>query len=507
MTRPEDVNEPVDVCIVVEGCYPFVSGGVSTWLDWLIRNQADLSFGVVALTADERPHQFQYELPPNLAFVEVLPLSRISTKPGMSEPMLDRQQLVDIMCKVLVDGDLEAFRELVELLRTPVRRRPFPWVRKPTQLTYSELLGSRFFWDVMVDCYRRLTPSASFSDFFWAWRNLVGGLFSILTAPVRRARVYHSISTGYAGLFAARATVVTGFPMAITEHGVYTNERRIDLIMADWIADTIETGLGGPDPRRDVRGFWIDCFESYARVAYSAATRITTLYGANQSFQRALGASEAKLEVIPNGIRLETFDKIERSGKNQRPTVALIGRVVPIKDIEALIAASTVIAREFPEVLVLIIGPTDEDPDYFELCKLRVAEFDLGENVRFTGKVNILDYLAVIDVLVLTSISEAQPLVLLEAGAARVPCVATDVGSCREIIEGGPDEAPNLGIAGRVAPPMDSEAIGKAVVELLADDEFRRQCGETLRRRVERYFTSEASAARYADVYSQLMAS
>ena len=507
MTQPENANESVDVCLVVEGCYPFVSGGVSTWLDWLIRNQPDLSFGVVAMTADERPQKIQYELPPNLAFVEVLPLSRISAKPGMAEPVLDQQLLVDIICRVLLNGDLDAFSELVEVLRSPVRRTPFPWARKPTPLTYSELLGSRLFWDVMIDCYRRLAPSASFSDFFWAWRNLVGGLFSVLTAPVPRARVYHAISTGYAGLFAARAAVVTGCSAAITEHGIYTNERRIDLIMADWIADTIETGLGGPDQRRDVRGFWIDCFESYARVAYSAATRITTLYGANQSFQRALGASEAKLEVIPNGIRLEAFDKIERTGKNERPTVALIGRVVPIKDIEALIAASAVIAREIPEVLVLVIGPTDEDPDYFELCKRRVDELDLGENVSFTGKVNILDYMAVIDVLVLTSISEAQPLVLLEAGAARVPCVATDVGSCREIIEGGPDEAPNLGVAGRIAPPMDSEAIGKAVVELLADDEFRRQCGETLRRRVEGYFTSEASAARYANVYSQLMAS
>jgi polysaccharide biosynthesis protein PelF len=135
-----------------------------------------------------------------------------------------------------------------------------------------------------------------------------------------------------------------------------------------------------------------------------------------------------------------------------------------------------------------------------------VDELDLAGTVEFAGKVDIFDYLPRIDVLVLTSISEAQPLVLLEAGAACIPCVTTDVGSCREIIEGAPGERPNLGLGGRVAPPMAAGAIGAAVVELLKDDELRRRCGRTLRRRVEQYFTSTASAARYAGLYQGLLA-
>jgi polysaccharide biosynthesis protein PelF len=104
----------------------------------------------------------------------------------------------------------------------------------------------------------------------------------------------------------------------------------------------------------------------------------------------------------------------------------------------------------------------------------------------------------------LTSISEAQPLVLLEAGAARIPCVATDVGSCREIIEGPADETPAFGCGGFVVPPMDPDALGAAVVRLLSNAPLRKACGEALRKRVETGFTSEVSSGAYEALYHEL---
>jgi glycosyltransferase involved in cell wall biosynthesis len=134
-----------------------------------------------------------------------------------------------------------------------------------------------------------------------------------------------------------------------------------------------------------------------------------------------------------------------------------------------------------------------------------VRDLGLEGTLRFTGKVDIIDYMTGIDVMVLTSISEAQPLVLLEAGAASIPCVTTDVGSCREIIEGLPEEAPRLGSAGSVVRPMDAEGTARAVAALLGDPDLRAACGERLRQRVERYFTSEASASKYARLYAGLV--
>ena len=495
-----------DVCLVVEGCYPYVSGGVATWLDWLMRQMPETRFSIVALVADETPLTPKYDLPPNVVELRNIPLSRVDRQPGGSDIALDPDIVAPLLTGILRDGDAEAFEAFARLLVRPVRRAPMSWFRQPQDVTAAELLSSRSMWQILIRCYRDVAPQASFPDFFWAWRSLCGGLFAVLTQPVPEARVYHAISTGYAGLCAAAAAVTTGRPAAITEHGIYYNERRIDLIMADWIVDKVETRLGAADPRLDVLDVWIAGFESFARIAYSVAARITTLYSANQTFQTALGAQPERLQVIPNGIRLERFEGMAPRMPGQRPTVGLLGRVVPIKDIAAYIAAAAEVRREIPDALMQVMGPTDEDPAYFAECERLVAELGLGETIRFTGKVDIFEALPTIDVLCLTSISEAQPLSLLEAGAARIPCVATDVGSCRDIIEGGPDEFPRLGPGGRVVAPMDSAAIGRAIVELLRDEELRRSCGEALRRRVELYYTSEAASERYANLYRELAA-
>uniref|UniRef100_A4WZW4 Uncharacterized ABC-type transport system permease components-like protein n=1 Tax=Cereibacter sphaeroides (strain ATCC 17025 / ATH 2.4.3) TaxID=349102 RepID=A4WZW4_CERS5 len=500
MTPPA---EPVDVCIVVEGCYPYVAGGVSSWLDWLIRKQPDLSFGVVAVTADDRPREPKYRLAPNVRFLQRLALAPDEHGEAEPRPILDPEPLAELLCHILRDGDAAAFAGLLALAGRPVRRGSPLSRRAPAPPTRADFIHSRPAWQALTRSYDRLAPQASFTDFFWAWQSLVGGLMSVVFAPLPRARCYHAISTGYAGLYAARAALATGRPCAITEHGIYTNERRIDLVMADWITDRIDSGLLGLDQRMDVRDFWIRSFESYASIAYAASSRITTLYGANQTLQRPMGARDEQMEVIPNGIEIERFGTLGRL-PHPRPTVALIGRVVPIKDIEAFIAAAPVILTAVPEAEILILGPMDEDPDYFDLCRRRIAELGLEEAIRFTGKVDLRDYLPRIDLIVLTSISEAQPLVLLEAGAAGIPCVTTDVGSCREIVEGAPEESPNFGIAGRVVPPMDSQAIGAAVAELLADAGERARCGAVLRRRVETAFLSETSAARYRTLYERL---
>jgi len=497
----------VDVCLIVEGCYPYIAGGVSSWIDWLIKQQPDRRFAVVAVVANDEPLTPCYELPASVVVFHNVVLSpRLHRPTRLREPVLRVKQVSELICRLVGEGDPGALAELSALVngtskgKNPVRASE----GRPT-VSHEQLLSSRFAWDLMVACYHRLTPHASFPDFFWAWRTLVGGLFAVLTTPIPAARVYHTISTGYAGLVAAHAAISTGRPAAITEHGIYTNERRIDLLMAEWIVDTIGPSLSRRDARVDIRDFWISTFEAYATLCYRSCSRITTLYGENQAFQTALGARADQLEVIPNGIHFEKFASVEPV-EERPPTVALIGRVVPIKDIKTFIAAVGYVRASFPGLRALLLGPTNEDPDYHAQCLQLVEQLGLGETVEFTGKVNIVEFMPQIDVMVLTSISEAQPLVILEAGAAGIPCVATDVGSCREIIEGLPHEEPKLGAGGRIVPLMAPEATAEAVSGLLRDETLRRCCGETLRQRVQIYFTSEASAARYTALYDKLMA-
>ena len=349
-------------------------------------------------------------------------------------------------------------------------------------------------------------PHASFLHFYWAWRALLGGLFATLKAPIPKANVYHTISTGYAGLLAARASLETGRPAIVTEHGIYTNERRIEILMADWISDTVNKGMGLDDERTDLRDLWIKMFDAYALVCYQASRTITTLYQENQLMQVALGAAPDRLRIIANGIDLDRFDALPLASADAIPTIALIGRVVPIKDVKTFIAAIAWLRERIPDISGLILGPIDEDPAYYAECVALVDELELQDSIRFTGPVDVTEFLSSIHVVVLTSLSEAQPLVLLEAGAAGVPCVTTNVGSCREVIEGTSDEAPELGPGGYVVDLVAPEQIGAAVQKLLAAPEMRRRFGANLKERVRTYFSSDLAQEAYRSLYDEHMA-
>ena len=103
-----------------------------------------------------------------------------------------------------------------------------------------------------------------------------------------------------------------------------------------------------------------------------------------------------------------------------------------------------------------IIGPDAEDPVYAARCRGLVDTLGRQESIRFVGSQPPAQIYGDLDVVVLTSFSEGQPLVILEAYAAGLPVVASDVGACKEMIEGRSGEDRQLGASGvvtRVAVP------------------------------------------------------
>ena len=125
--------------------------------------------------------------------------------------------------------------------------------------------------------------------------------------------------------------------------------------------------------------------------------------------------------------------------------VGLIGRVVPIKDVKTFLRAMRGVISAMPQAEGWIVGPEEEDPEYVSECRSLMASLGLEGKVHFLGFQRIQDILPKLGLMVLTSISEAQPLVILEAWAAGTPVVSSDVGSCRELIEGGSAEDRDLG--------------------------------------------------------------
>jgi glycosyltransferase involved in cell wall biosynthesis len=489
---------PADVCLILEGTYPFVSGGVAHWSHALIKQQPDLTFHIVAIRPPFLSSPPVFELPRNVSGMTEIFLQELppGDEPSDKEAVQKLFASIELpMLKLQHFGRLEDLQKVIE-----------GFSRFPFTLGSKILLESEESWHLTLRMYRSTMGDSSFLNFYFSWKGLIASLYSILLAPMPKAKIYHAASTGFAGLFLARAHLENKSPCLITEHGIYTNERRIEITLADWLYDqkTMDLVIDPVTRERDLKDFWIDTFFGYSRLCYAAASKIITLYHGNQEYQLADGAPKEKLSVIPNGVDIKTYGSVQKE-PGRPPAIALIGRVVPIKDVKSFIHSVNMIKEKVPEVKALIIGPTDEEPEYFQECQELAQNLNLKETLSFVGKVRTIDYLPKIDVLVMTSISESQPLVVLEAGAAGIPCVTTDAGSCMELIYGKIDESPPLGAGGAVTPLSNPSAIADNIILLLKDPPYYASCSQAIKKRVETYYDEKEVQKNYQEIYHEMM--
>ncbi|MCR9248694.1 MAG: GT4 family glycosyltransferase PelF [bacterium] len=497
-------EDRADVVLVLEGTYPFVLGGVSAWVHRIVGQLPDLRFGVVHIAPragyyGEAP---AYELPANVVFVEELGLNSAD---GRAHPRRQRRarHLLVAMWRELMrlrDGEAAALPELT------LRARRL----RDAGISALDVLESEACWDALTACYQKEAADQSFLDFFWTWRVAYQPVLALLFAEVPRAGMYHTVSTGYAGLLAAVASAQHERSVILTEHGIYTKERRIEIYSANWIHDADDGALVIDSSAPYFRQFWNRHFETLSRCCYREAQRIFTLYGQNRESQIDDGADPDRCEIVPNGVDVAAYDvaaiAAAAARREQHPfTVAFVGRVCPIKDVRTFLAAMRLVAREVPELVVRVLGPMAEDVEYAEQCRTFAVELGLGDNVRFEGPVDVRVELAGVDVVVLTSISEAQPLVVLEAGALGIPVVATDVGSCRELLEGRTPADQALGVGGLVTPIASPGAVARAVLELHADAELRDRMGQSLQARVRRFYDESSMVATYRGIYEHCL--
>lgn len=493
----------VDVLFFCEGTYPYVSGGVSSWIHQLITGLPDLKFGIVYLaTSESEPKTLRYQLPDNLV------------------------QLVEFYLYDYVEFELpttgasdRAWRDVAPFLQglfageSREFERAFPHVSASRQglpsLSFADLARSEASWDLLLEVYREKFPQASFTDFFWSWRYAHYPLYKLFSAAIPAARVYHTVTTGWCGLLGALAARRYERPMLVTEHGLYVNERRIEISQADWIyvdapsRGALAVGLG------TFKELWINLFLALGRACYQQAERIYTLFEGNRERQIEFGAPPEKIEVVPNGVDVEALEAVTERALAKDPSkfrVGFVGRVVPIKDVKTLLKAARMAAQSIPGLEVYLCGPTDEDPDYAAECRALVEVLDLGSVVRFLGMVNARTYYPCFDVQVLTSISEGQPLVILEGFCSGLPCVATDVGACQELILGRPGADRDLGPAGMVTWVGNARQTAEALITLHGDPALRASMASAARARVKRYYDQRELLKAYRQVYREAMA-
>jgi glycosyltransferase involved in cell wall biosynthesis len=491
------VGQKADVCLILEGTYPYVTGGVSGWAHGLIKEQSHLSFHLCAIVPRDADLEIKYELPSNVIGLTTIRLNDLP--PGADINALLAKRIHHALREPLSTLTSEREMQLSELKQI---MDVLGSVSAP--LGTEVLLDREEAWAQLIDLYEAGFPDQSFLDYFWSYRAIAGGVYSILLAPLPQADIYHALSTGYAGLMGARAKVETGKPVMVTEHGIYTNERRIEVTSADWLEATASKALTIDKPRRDLRDMWIDSINNFSQVCYQACDHIITLFVGNQKPQLEDGADPAKMMVIPNGVDIKRFSRLAHR-RQSAPTIGFIGRVVPIKDVKTFIRACALLKQNTPELKAYIIGPTDEDREYYQECLNLVQLLGLDHNVVFTGQANVDDYLTMLDILVLTSISEAQPLVILEAGAAGIPIVATDVGACREIVEGTEAESPSLGAGGIVTPLASPASTADAIFTLLSDNALYESASKAIAARMDQYYNEAIQQQAYRNLYAQYL--
>ena len=153
-----------------------------------------------------------------------------------------------------------------------------------------------------------------------------------------------------------------------------------------------------------------------------------------------------------------------------------------------------------PGLKLWLMGSLTEDAPYAEECVELTRALGLTEDdVEFTGDINVLEYLGRMDFTILTSISEGQPIAMLESYAAGKPVIATDVGNCRGLIYG--EEGDPFGMAGILVHVMEEQEIANAIVDLALHPQERKEMGERGFRRVSARHRVEDMRRAYAELY------
>ncbi|MEX3070652.1 GT4 family glycosyltransferase PelF [Vibrio alginolyticus] len=495
-------KEPVDVCLLLEGTYPYVRGGVSSWVHQIILGLPDVKFYIIFLGG--QPGMYKepaYPLPDNVVGFE---LHLLLSDAKNCKPRLCLGNETHF-------ATLRAFLSYFDNSSTPIPGELLLRVSKilgnPGHLTMEDFLYSRASWDMLTYLYNTYADTESFVDYFWTYRNIYQPLFilSKISQNLPEAKVFHSVSTGYAGFLGALCHQLTEKPLLLTEHGIYTKERKIDLSQAEWVKnDHAALDISMYKGMDLTQKTWVQFFEQLGLTAYHQADKIIALYEGNRQRQHKDGAPDDRTQVIVNGINVDRFEKAYEQRPLHPPlVVGLVGRVVPIKDIKTFIRTIRMAVEVIPELEGWIIGPAEEDPDYVYECELLIKSLGMSDNIKMLGSQNVAEIMPKIGVMMLTSISEAQPLVLLEAMASGIPCIATEVGACREIIKGAEGEDAALGSAGEIIPIASPQEGVIAITQILADAAMWRKTGDVGKKRVARYYNETKMYGAYQKLYQE----
>jgi sugar transferase (PEP-CTERM/EpsH1 system associated) len=210
-----------------------------------------------------------------------------------------------------------------------------------------------------------------------------------------------------------------------------------------------------------------------------------------------------KLEVIPNGIDTDLFERTNGRENIRRalgiapiaPVVGSVGRLNEVKRQDLLIRAFAQVRKRIPDARLVLVG----DGPMRDSLQTLAKDLNLNGSVRFAGyQLHPERYLQALDVFALTSQTEGMPLAILEAWAAGLPVVASAVGGVPDLVDHGRN--------GLLFSSGDETALADFVVELIGDPQRAGRLGSAGRQEVASRYSLQRMAADYQRRYLQLLA-
>jgi glycosyltransferase involved in cell wall biosynthesis len=262
------------------------------------------------------------------------------------------------------------------------------------------------------------------------------------------------------------------------------------------------------------RPWWQQVFLSFfERLTYALAHVVLPNSQGLKSIIEVKGWTSAyKLRVIgagsSNGVNTDFFQENEAIRKEAawlrynlqiQPkdfVFLFVGRVVKDKGIEELVSAFSALQQVHTYAKLIIVGPEEEDLD--PISPETQALMSQNPGIICTGfREDIRPYLALADVFVLPTYREGFPNVLLQAGCFHLPCIATNINGCNEIIR------PTLN--GILVPPKQVSPLQEAMQQLLVDDALREAMAAKAREMIKENFDQQEVWLQIRELYRQLL--
>jgi polysaccharide biosynthesis protein PelF len=462
------------ICMILEGSYPFVRGGVSKWVQDMILSQPENEFVIWAVgDKEEKRGKYLVDIPSNVieiheAFLDTALTQRVKKNTNVKLNPIQYQAVSQLVrCE---NPDIKVLLDTFE----------------SNMVNPVELFMGEAFLNIVKEYCREKFQFVGFTNLFWTVRSMFLPLLYLVGQPMPKADIYHSCSTGYAGVLGAFAARKYDKPYIVTEHGIYTREREEEILRSDWVATHFKE-------------YWIAMFYMFSRFAYQEAQQITCLFRRAAIIQEDIGCPPKKISVIGNGIKVDEYKDVARKKEDGWIDICAIVRIAPIKDIKTMIYSFSQLKQQLDKSRLHILGAID-DEEYYQECLSLIDYLEL-KDVVFPGFVDIKKYLEKIDFTILTSLSEGQPYAIIESMAAGLPLVSTDVGSCRELIEG--DDMDRFGSAGFYVTPMHQSEMLEALLEMSENKKMRATMSEVGRQRTKAFYNLDGMVKKYQRTYQK----